>query len=242
MMKDVSDEHDFLSNVDTHLSVGTASGEWMNNTFVNKYREDLRETLHITANPSSDKELDPTNFLHLEEVWRDGWNEEYKTILPQTVTDRAIALHREFKPKKTIIHYMQPHTPFIPVPQVNSRWINDSKGKKLKELAEEHGDKKVWEFHIKNLNHVLDSVDLLLSNIEAEKVVISADHGQALGEDGVWNHPPGSHLRCLREVPWCVTTASDSGNYQPEWDISDSNNKYKTTKSVKNKLENLGYK
>jgi len=246
MMEQIKDEYDFVTDVGEHKSVGGHSREWMEYTFTDEYEGEMSRTLHVTANTASNRVLDPDDFLHLEEVWRDGWDSEYNTIVPQTVTDRAIALHRELSPDRTIIHYMQPHTPFIPFPdvaasQVTGPGIEGDYGKGIAELAKEYGREQLWEFHVENLRYVLDNLELLLSNIEAERVVISADHGQALGENGEWGHNRGTTLDCVRKVPWSVTSAVDSGDYDPDYDIHDDSTQ-EPDLSVEEKLKYLGYK
>lgn len=58
------------------------------------------------------------------------------------------------------------------------------------------------EAYAKNLVIVLKEVKRLLKEWENEKVFISADHGELLGEDGEFGHKPGSENPILREVPW----------------------------------------
>ncbi|WP_053772543.1 hypothetical protein [Halorubrum tropicale] len=67
-----------------------------------------------------------------------------------------------------------------------------------------------------NLRLALDEIELLLENVEAETVVITSDHGNALGEWLVYGHPPTMPMDCLRVVPWIETTAADRGEYEPE--------------------------
>lgn len=249
MMEAVRDEYGFVGPVGEHVTVGTNSREWMEHTFTPEYAGEMAETLHVTANTSSDRVLDADDFLHLEEVWRDGWDSEHNTILPREVTDRAIALHREFRPERTIIHYMQPHPPFVPFPDVNATEVtgpgidvDGPSGKNVTELSAVYSRDELWEFHMENLRYVLDNFEVLLQNLAAEEVVISADHGQVLGEDGAWGHPRGSSLDCLRTVPWCETTAEDSGEYEPDYVVGEATATEQPKLSVEEKLRHLGYK
>lgn len=252
MLAEVSDEYDFIGEVGEHRSVGTTSAEWFEYTFTEEHEDVISNTLHITGNTSSDKYVEDGEFLHLEEVWRDGWNKEYKTILPETVTDRAITLYKELDPERTIIHYMQPHTPFVPFPDVNSLQVSGpgiggAYGKGIEQLAEEYSRDELWEFHIENLRYVLNSVGVLLSNIDAGRVVISADHGQALGERNwlqlkEWGHHRGSTLDPLRKVPYCITSATNSEEYRPRFNIEEDKQEDDPELSVEQKLRYLGYK
>jgi hypothetical protein len=63
---------------------------------------------------------------------------------------------------------------------------------------------------------VLEYVEILLNNFEAEDVVISADHGEALGEYGLWGHPFGFPLSSVKTVPGAKTTATDCHTYEPQ--------------------------
>jgi hypothetical protein len=88
------------------------------------------------------------------------------------------------------------------------------------------------------LEYVLDDVALLLENMDAETVVISADHGNALGEFGFYGHPPHSPLPSVRRVPWVETTATDSGDYEP---TQEADGEVPTGEEVESRLKDLGY-
>lgn len=247
MMKQVRDQYGFVERVDEIYSTGTCSSQWMINTFTEEYREEMKDTLHVTANTSSEGYLEEDWFLHLEEVWEDGWDRDLKTIPAREVTDRAIYYYREFDPKRTIVHYMQPHTPFVKRPEMDSAEVSRhgvrGEGMDVAELHHEAGysKKELWDAHIENLQYVLDDVELLVSNISADRVVISADHGQAFGERGVWGHPGFStRVDSIRKVPWCKTVASDSGEYSPEYEPKPIKEESKL--SVEEKLRHLGYR
>jgi hypothetical protein len=243
MMTDVADEYPFVDNVGEHTSTGTCSDEWMRHTFTASHREEMARTLHVTANTSSDRHLRDDRFLHLEEVWRDGWDETLGTIPARAVTDRAIRLHRELDPDRTIVHYMQPHLPFV-THDIESNTVTPvgvrGEGLTLGELHDEgYGRDTLWGASLDNLRYVLDDVELLLHSIDARDVVLSSDHGQAFGEDGVWAHPCYTYVDVLKRVPWCLTSASDDGAYQPTYDPQGDADPELT---VEEKLEALGYR
>lgn len=48
---------------------------------------------------------------------------------------------------------------------------------------------------------VLDEVELFLNNINANKVVISSDHGETFGELGFYGHPAGCPHPVVKKVP-----------------------------------------
>lgn len=98
---------------------------------------------------------------------------------------------------------------------------------------------ELWEASVENLRYVLDDVELLLSNFDADRVVISSDHGQAFGENGHWEHPCFTYIDVLQTVPWCTTTATDSCGYEPRYDPSEETEENRT---VEEKLAALGYR
>jgi len=53
----------------------------------------------------------------------------------------------------------------------------------------------------RNLEIVLESVVELIPELEGD-VVVTADHGEAFGEQGVWEHHIETHIPPLIEVPW----------------------------------------
>lgn len=244
MFEAVREEFPFLAPVETHRTPGTNSAEWMDVTFVDEYADEMRRTAHLTANPNSADHLDGERFDLLEEIWRYGWDEETGTVPARTVTDRAIAVGRNRRPERMIVHYMQPHPPFVPRPDIDAVQVtrpgDDRRGMNVEELHEEGGYslEELWEAHLDNLRYVLPEVDLLLSNLDADRVVVSADHGQALGEDGVLGHPASSTVEAVRRVPWSVTTARDTGEYEPDARPRAEG----PAVSVEEKLEHLGYR
>jgi hypothetical protein len=54
-----------------------------------------------------------------------------------------------------------------------------------------------------NLRIVLEAVADLLPRLDGT-VVVTADHGEAFGEEGVWEHHIETHIPSLVEVPWLV--------------------------------------
>jgi hypothetical protein len=240
LLRAVEPEYDFIESVGELVSVGSTSPEWMKHTFTGEYDGEMAETVYVTGNTSTDEYISDNSMGHLEEVWRDGWDTEIGTVHPETVTDGAIALHRNRKPDRMIVHYMQPHGPYLPFDSETNSQKPLGSGMSLDQLVEKKGytTEEIWEIYLENLRVVLDQVAVLLENIDAERVVISADHGEAFGEGGKWGHYWGSRLDSLRKVPWAVTTATDEGGYAPE--TTDSHEGTEDL-SVEDKLSHLGY-
>lgn len=221
-LQEAAPDHDFLDDVDESESVGSYSLSWMEQNFTPKYSEGMAETVHVTGNPFTETALDPNDFGHLEEVWRYSWDEEIGTIRPRPITDAAISLAREQDADQVIVHYMQPHAPFTTHPELQT-------GPSADDWADA-ADKSVWmrvqqaEVPLENAKNayrdelamVLEEVELLLNNVDAETAVVTADHGEAMGESGIYGHARGVAIDALRVVPWASTTAVDSGEHTPE--------------------------
>lgn len=241
LMAEVMDDYDFLSPGKIE-SVGSTSPEWMEKNFTDEYSEQMRRTTYVTGNPFSDGIVTKRDFQLLDEVWRYAWDDDLGTIPPDAISDRAITVQREHNPDRMIVHYMQPHWPFVPDPldegmrleefgglHDDSVWTRLRKGEVTKE--------RVWSAYRKNLEFVLESVEVLLENIESDKVVITSDHGNGMGEHGYYGHARNVPFSYIKEVPWCVTSATDTGKYEPEIEPAETDNRGE----VGDRLRDLGY-
>jgi len=243
MLANVSDEWPFIPDpVPTRHSVASYSASWMKRNFTKEFADEMERTAHITGNPYSDQYLDSESFLLLDEVWQYAWDDGLGTIPPRSITDRTINIAREHQPDRMIVHYLQPHFPSIPDPldsgidigQFDEGWR--SIWDRLNEGEISPG--RVWESSLANLRYVLEEVDLLLESIDADTVVVTADHGNAFGEWYQFGHPPNLPIRALRKVPWVKTTATDTEEYQPP---KRPEEREATASEVEHRLRDLGY-
>ncbi len=240
MMRRIGPEYGF-GDVETVWSIANMSNEWMERTFVDEYADEIARTAYVSGNPfTRNHEWDVAT---LEEVWTYGWDHEIKGVPARPVTDAALTTWRESEADRMIVHYMQPHFPSIPHPDVgefgdlgdfghgwNTVWGDAG------EIIPEH---VVREAYDDNLRYVLAEVNLLLDNIDAEHVSITADHANAMGEFGIWGHPRIVLHPSIRRVPWVEATGRGPGDHDPEPvpetdDITDA--------EIEERLEALGYK
>jgi hypothetical protein len=274
----VADEYDFVGDVNAITSVGSTSGEWVAHTFDESHRESVERTAYVTANPHSDTVLrsrntppqffpapltwpawnpvEPDALGHLAEVWRQEHDDRLGVTPPDVTTDWAIDVGRSTDTDRLIVHYMQPHEPYIA-----DHVGNDSNGERggegdlpperVESLPPERAEPinhlqrgdlsqgEVREAYLDNLRLVLDEVEELLANLDAETVVLTADHGEAFGEWGFYEHPVGCPHPAVKRVPWVETTAVDTGRRQPE-DVAESESE-SAAASVEEQLSALGY-
>lgn len=182
------------------------------------------------------------DFLHYENV-RELRDDD--TILhpeseqiPNIVTDRAIAVGREYDFDRLIVHHLLPHSPFLVEAIEEDRPLKDYESDFATGIRNGTVDRsEIFEKYLDNLRLVLDHVEILLENLDAESVVITADHGEAFGERGIFEHPHAWPTPEIKKVPWAETTATDTGEYEPEFpppsELSRS--------AVEENLANLGY-
>jgi hypothetical protein len=238
--RDHADEYPFLEPYTRHTSLGSNSGQWMERNFTPEYVEEMAETAMVTGNPHSKTYLDAEDFALLDEVWRYAWDDEDELFRPHFLTDRAISVMRERGPERLIVHYMQPHHPFIPhfdgfESDLHEKWLNQWRDIRVGHISKE----EKWGQYRDNLLYVLDYVALLLDNVTADSVVITADHGEAVGEWGIYGHY-GVPIRVLRDVPWIETSATDTGAYEPSF-VPESTDVSGAKHDVDEQLQKLGY-
>lgn len=163
------------------------------------------------------------------------------TPLPNDVTDRAIDVGRRTDSDRLIVHYMQPHAPYLAgaLERGHSETYEESPFDAIREGVPRE---RVWDAYLDNLRLVLDSVERLLRNLDAEKVVITADHGELFGEYGLYSHGAGVFHPDLKRVPWVETAAHDTGEYSPEvTSREEEQTDAEMEEYVRQQLESLGY-
>lgn len=181
------------------ISAGSHTLEWLRNNFSDR---NMKHIVYISANPYASyyhlhKMLGKTPFYKIMEVWKDGWNEELGTVHPSTIneeTSKSLVLHPD---KRHLIHYMQPHEPFIGNVKVEKKKM--SVWNMLREgliTAD-----AVWRCYISNLRLVLRYVKDLLPTLPG-RTCITSDHGNTFGRLGFFGHPQMTPLPELIEVPW----------------------------------------
>lgn len=255
LLREVAGRHDFVDEVDDAWSVGSTSAEWIRETFGGR-EEASEDVAYVTANPFVADYRELLADVSVDDVWQYGFDDDLGTIPPRIVTDRAITAHRERRPDRMVVHYMQPHHPFVGDVQSVSvdTSVDDIVGQRTDgddgwEPGSVHDNNvwyeikrgevaadAVWESYRSNLELVLAEVELLLENVDGD-VAISADHGNAMGELGMYGHPMGFLHPSVRKVPWVECEARDEGTHAPaEYDTGS------TDDSRTEQLEALGYR
>lgn len=244
-LAEVSAEYDFLpTDIPAVTSVGTNSREWMRHTFADAYADCMTNTVYVTFNPHSKEELSSDDFLLLEEVWQTDWEVERGGVPANAVTDRAIVSAREYRShwERLIVHYKQPHAPYPELEGFDASnrieaTANDRSGVFGALIEGTVSHEAAWNAYLDHLRNGLDSVAVLLENLDAETVVITADHGECFGEWGLYGHHPSTPVPELIRVPWVETTATDTGTRRPAASLQDDHDL-----DIEDKLRALGYR
>jgi hypothetical protein len=238
-LQEVAPQYEWLpAEIPADSSIAGASKQWMERTFRDAEFPDLS---YITSNPHSDIVLSDRQFQQLDEVWKYEWEDDIGTVLPRAVTNQVITHGRESQQAgRTIVHYMQPHFPAVTHPELGSEMTLDEVGEGWtgniwdQLLEGKIPEQKVRTAFRENLCAVLDEVAVLINNVDADRTVLSADHGNAFGERGYYGH--GDYrVDAVREVPWVELTAEDNETHEPE------TKKKQDNYDIEDQLESLGY-
>ena len=133
------------------------------------------------------------------DVSKFGWDDELGTVPPEEVTNAALRNREKYPDKRMIIHYVQPHHPWIGktrAENLNTLW-NRKEYHKIKDIE------TVKKAYKDNLKLVLNEVKKLIGGLDG-KVIVTADHGELFGEWFLYRHPHKVHVKGLVEVPWLV--------------------------------------
>jgi hypothetical protein len=239
---------DLDGTLESRISKGSQSLEFLEANFDSGPYND---TIYISGNPYTD-EID-TDFFKLLNVWDAGWDPDYQTVLPETITQAAISAHNEHPDKRLIIHYMQPHMPFIGEQGMECRRkynLNNpdsddslSVGPALHYGLSNISVDEAWNGYVENLSLVLESVTQLLEEIDGISV-ITADHGELFGEwvgplpAPVYGHTPQIRAEPLVKVPWFIVDGGSERHIKA--DVSEQTETPESD-TAKNRLKDLGY-
>jgi hypothetical protein len=252
---------DYLDGtLEKRRSIGSSTPEWAYRTFTddhdiayfsgNPFINDLGIPLNeLKWGASCDYEWTASDHISdVFDVWKSGWDDDLGTVPPEGIAeayyDNLDAVERA---DRTVLHYMQPHAPYL----------SRGKGQKLKQIQKgirkqeesEQGDgdaggalsslgdtirpkvesrlegselaqkaglwleldptdlvkngtrEAAMALYEENLRIALESVADLIPELDG-KVVVTADHGEAFGEEGVWEHHIETYIPPLVEVPW----------------------------------------
>ena len=242
--------HRLPGRLEERESRGSHTVEFLEGNFANGRFED---TVYVTATPQLYRKRDRLHagFHSVRHVWREeNWNDEYGTVLPETMTEHALNVHEAYPNKRIIVHYLQPHDPFIDsAPELNPRRFGvdeggpDIWGHLMRDDIDVEPD-RVRRAYEHNLDLVLDALEPLLSTVQG-KIIVTSDHGNMFGERArpvpvrEWGHPPGIYTEQLVRVPWLVYESGPRRTIED--DDAESTGADVGSEAVDDRLRDLGY-
>jgi hypothetical protein len=244
-------------NLSSIISHGGSSWEFMQGNFVGNEHHD---TVYVTGNPHTGKLADDI-FHAVDPLYLNAWDEEYETVLPEDVVDAALDAYEKFPNKRLVVHFMQPHRPYLGETGEELQQEHKISGfNRYLAYSDETPDSASFSTLIENgdisvkiaqkayretLDIVLQQVDDLVTQL-AGKSIISADHGELLGETIIpFTKPKFGHSdeyirnKTLYQVPWLELPANErreiSSDKPLTFDRAES-------EIVEDRLRSLGYK
>ena len=256
-----AEQADIDGDLQSRISLGSTSEEFLDRNFGDKT---FHDTVYVNTNPYLPKlGLDDGTFHAVVDLL-DDWDDNIETVHPDTVVDAALDAHHRFPNKRLIVHFMQPHFPFIGETgrQIASKGWSTERGNKNKN-GNSAGNKTVWQqlraganrtgltrklawkAYRENLDIVLGSVEQLLDGIDG-RTVLSADHGNMVGERfrpipsfRKYGHFYGVYTSELVRVPWHVIDSTERRDVVAEPPIETEG---QTDDIIEQRLDALGYR
>ena len=202
-------------------SRASATMEWMQANFEDGV---FGDTVYVSANPWVTK-IAPDAFHHIENLWLDrdyltakeleeinSLGEagiDYKeTITAAETTEAALRVAEEYPDKRIIVHYLQPHAPYIGMEggellgYVPDEDPSDAGHSELRRRT-------VVNLYRANLGYAWHHAERVIDEVQG-KTVVTSDHGEMFGEfHWPWpirgyDHPIGLRTHELVTVPWAV--------------------------------------
>jgi len=252
---------------------------WVKATFNNLY---LNDTIYLSANPVINSRIPIEGFYAKEhfydiiDIWDYCWDEEIGTIHPFHTTEVASKIIELYPRRRYIIHYIQPHEPYLilgrgigytnkymgvlerkncKTPQSyfntlvffrllrripNPLWgrvlfwdikkiVKLPPSRPMETVYRVYGIEGLRKAYLYNVIIVMYYVHKLISRLlginDKLRIVITADHGELLGEKGLYDHTSrGKNDALLRIVPWFVVSSIKNINLNmPTYDVKHTN-------------------
>ncbi|WP_257297847.1 hypothetical protein [Haloarchaeobius sp. FL176] len=231
------------------VSKGKKSWEFIRDNFTDR---ELYDTVYVTANPFS-TDIEEGTFHDIDHLHMNRWDGDIGTVQPEEVVEAAVEAHEKYPNKRLIVHFMQPQRPYLGEMADRLRERVDLQGYgnhdegiqiwgavKQREITVD----EIRTAYTESLQIVLESVEQLLAEVDG-KSVITADHGEMLGErllpgtTRVWGHMEGFSTPTLRGVPWLQIDSENRRDMVAEEPVGQSEFDDDT---VSDRLAALGYR
>jgi hypothetical protein len=244
--------HDLPGTLSARESRAAHTSEFIRGNFDGR---DLTDTVYVSASPILQRgyrdRYDP-DFHAIINVWReDGWDDECNSVRPETMVEYASEAAEQFPHKRLVVHFMQPHYPFIGSDmELDKQSVPDPEELTTDiwhEMMRNHAgisEEEIAAAYRSNLTVALPHVERLVRSLSG-KTVVTSDHGNMLGERSrpipirEWGHPDGVYTSELVTVPWLECPADTRRDIvaEPSESSTDGNDE----ELVRDRLRQLGY-
>lgn len=212
-----AERNDLPGDLQSRQSIASSTPEFLKLSFRNQKHSD---TVYVTGNPQYHMHRDELGdtFHQYINVWQEQWNEDLQTVSPAAMVDALRKASEEYPKKRLLVHFVQPHIPFIepfgrekfPITLDESTgeswnaarkfWPSIRRGKRDFSYGE------LVHAYLENIEKAVESILPALQSIQG-KAIITSDHGQLLGERifpipiREYAHPAGIYVNELVETP-----------------------------------------
>lgn len=214
--------------------------------------KDLTDTVYVTANGQVHNHADEldVNFHDVLPLYAEEWDDDLGTVPPDAVTDRAIEAGEEYPNKRLLVHYVQPHFPFIGADTTEDKHrIKENEydrpfWRRVFDGNSSLTREEIWAAYKDTLRMALPHAERAVESLSG-RTVVTSDHGNMFGERGYpipireWGHPDGLYYPQLVEVPWLVV---DGNRRRIVSEPPQDRDLAPDPAVVKDRLEDLGYK
>lgn len=224
-------------------SLASSTIEWVD---TNIRPRTLHDTVYVTANPKfCYSSVDEDTFYDQVYTWEEteSGDGRLESVDPELVATLTMDAVERYPNKRILAHFMQPHCPFLgatgretfperPWDDIRDNWPD------VRDLTR--------EAYAENVEYVLPYIDAIFDSVDG-RVVVTADHGQLLGERVYpvpireFAHPAGIYVPELVEVPWHVRESSERRRVVSEPPVAATDGEYDES-SVERLLKQLGYR
>ena len=193
-----------------YYSVGSSTGEWTKNTFTEKHPN----LTYVSTNPHISDFMTPsiTGFIPCKIhclLTGPQWDDKLECVRPDSTFNYIKGMPAP--DGKLILHYIQPHHPFIGKKPIRATGYTAWKTGHAAATdtvwdlfaKEAITRQQAWEAYLSNLELVMEYVKktVELPQFKDKKVMVTADHGNLFGEYGKCCHPAGYEYEELIKVP-----------------------------------------
>lgn len=189
--------NDYLEgDLEKKISRGTSSNHWLKENFDSFYEELVYISNNSFVSPTEHGGFNSKeHFSKIYPLYLEDQPRENGMLKPEYVAKKSLDIINQHPDKRVIIHFMQPHTAYIG----DYKLLDKNAG--IEELSKDFSSKELKRAYKSNLERVLGSVKDLIDELEGN-IVVTADHGEAFGEKGIYAHPHNVFIQELIEVPW----------------------------------------